>query len=266
MGNKLSIVIQSQQPTLLLGRCLNSLMEQQCSEELEVIVVDHRARRSVHQLIRWWNLSLARLGRRSRIVHLPLRSATTHADRLGLRACTGSLVTFLDETAIPSAGWAARAVAELQFRETHPPDIMPPLDARGVVQRRSTLLGAMAVDDRAVLSAHGATSDSFSLREEPLQSFDNRHAAQPTATVTPIERPVRTRFARLEEYVCLIAAVVAVTAGLMQNFAVALLATAVWLLLTIVAARSGTNRKLRNAIVRPFTNVWRGTQIIRSPR
>lgn len=266
MGNKLSIVIQSHQPTLLLGRCLNSLMEQQCSEELEVIVVDHRARRSVHQLIRWWNLSLARLGRRSRIVHLPLRNATPNADRLGLRTCTGSLVAFLDETAIPSADWAARAVAELQLRESHPPDIMPPLDARGVVQRRSALLSAMTIDDRAVLSAHGATADSFSLDEEPRQSFGSRHAAHRIATVTPTERPLRTRVAPIEDYVCLIAVVVAVTAGLMQNFAVALFATVVWLLLTVVAARSGTKGKLLNAVVRPFTNVWRGTQIIRSPR
>lgn len=266
MGNKLSIVIQSHQPTPLLGRCLSSLMDQQCSDELEVIVVDHRPRRSVHQLIRWWNLSLARLGRRSRMVHLPLRSATANADGVGLRACTGSLVAFLDETTVPSSGWVTHAVAELQLRETRPPDITPPLDARGVVHRRSALLNAMAVDERAALSAHGATTDSFSLHEEPLQPFGSRRVSRGLATVTPIERTARMRFAPIEDYVCLIAAVVAVTAGLMQNVAVALFATVVWLLLTIIAARSGPHRELRNAVVRPFTNVWRGTQIIRSPR
>lgn len=266
MANKLSVVVQAHQPTLVLGRCLNALMEQSCGEELEVIVVDHRARRSVHQLTRWWNLSLARQGRRSRVLHLPVRTATSDPDRLGLRACTGTLVAFVDETSAPERDWARNAIAALEAAEGHHIDISPSY-ARGAVHRRAALMGAMAIDERAVISAHQTFSDGFSFGDDTLRSrAQNALFPARSATVTRIERSGRRRFAPIEDYVCLLALVAALVATLMQNFAVAALAAMVWVGLTWAASRSSRDRGLRSVLSRPFSNVARGTQIMRSTR
>jgi hypothetical protein len=266
MGNKLSVVIHSHQPTLILGRCLDALMEQKCADEIEVVVVDHRPRRSVHQLIRWWNLSLARQGRRARILHLPLRGATTEADRLAVRACSGSMVAFLDDSSRPARDWAANAIAELEIREAQPLDITPPLQSQGVAQRRSAVMSALSIDDRAVLSAHAATADFFPLRAEPRASSVLPGQQNRVATVTPIERSARARSARVEDAVCLTALIVAIAAVILQSFAIALFAGTIWIALTAFASRGRSRRNVRDAFARPITNVRRGMLMMRSPR
>lgn len=247
MGNKLSVIVKTVQQPLALSRCLASLVAQKMAhDELEIIIVDPSSRRSVHQLVRWWNLSLARQGRRTRLLHVPLRQTNGDADRAGLRASSGTVVAFLDETAAAPPEWAARAIDEMLLRETYPPDIMPRGLARGVVYRRNFVVSSLAMDERAV------SNSTLPNKDASVNAISHRRSApaERAETVQRFRRNSALRSIAFEYYVALTAFIAAFATLFVHQYATAGVAATAALLFIYVAARRRRNG--HEAIVRPF--------------
>ena len=119
MPNRLSVIVHHQTEPATLARCLSSLIAQKlCTRELEILVVDEKRRLSVRQLVRWWNNCLAGRGSSTRINYLVVDRSVRFGEQALLRACSGDIIAYIEETAAPPADWAARGVAALLERES----------------------------------------------------------------------------------------------------------------------------------------------------
>jgi hypothetical protein len=238
MGNKLSVIVQASPQPLELSRCLTALASQQLpGADLEIVVVDPRSRRNIQQLVRWWNVSLARQGRTTRLLHVPLRDQVD-ADHAGLRISTGALVAFVDEEMIPDPEWAARSIDALKLREGSALEL--PM-VRGVVHRRSYLAAMLPSTRRASVAAAGAGATES---RPPLASPEPPHRL----LVAHFDR-LKPRFASVESYAAMAALFIAAGLVLLARYEAAATAALVCAIYTFAFLR---RRSRSGGVVRPF--------------
>ena len=254
MGEKLSVIVQASGASLELSLCLTALTQQKLTDDdLEIIVIDPRGARSIHQLVRWWNLTLTRAGSKIRLMHLLMRHLSVDLDRTALRASSGSLVVFIDEDQRPGPDWVRESIAELHLREQCAPNVDTPSLVTGLVQRREHLISSLGIEQRAVSTAVAAVGELAPSSDSSTTPHRKLFPEQ-LATVTPLASAPRLRVTPLDDYVIVAALVATISAILLHEYAIALASLSIWFSILILAAK---RRSLRSAWFRPFDTVFR---------